>query len=185
MCHTVHHPESSTKAITVYASRTCPWTPRDICHVFMYHHHLLSYVVTCSKINRTLGFLLRGTWRLDMYPPKCERTGHSSTIVTIYKTVWGPDSSQVLSRPWLAFPDFNSNTITNFQFKYIAFLDFNSNTITNFQFKYKYTAILFKYDSVTLPFLKFDSNTRPMLPLYFMCIIQGGILSLAWLTAVD
>ena len=42
------------------------------------------------------------------------------------------------------------------QIKYIAFLDFNTNT--NFLIQI-HCHFLFTYDSNTLPFLKFDSNT--------------------------
>ena len=66
---------------------------------------------------------------------------------------------------WVQIHILRSNTTqSQIIFKYIAFIDFNSNTITNFQFKYKHTAIFYSNTIQVHWHFKYDSNTWPMFP---------------------
>ena len=67
------------------------------------------------------------------------------------------------------------------QIKSTAFPDFNSNTTTNFQFKYKCTAIFYSNMILenTLPFFKFDSNTGPCF--YYSSSVSVWVEFCLWL----
>ena len=85
---------------------------------------------------------------------------------------------------------------THFEIKYNSAKS-NTNCFSRFQFKYNYKFPIqihghfwFKYDSSTLPFLKFDLNMVQIRDPCFLVHVPGSssvgrIFSLAWLTAVD
>ena len=86
-------------------------------------------------------------------------------------------TSSIRSRSKYTFWD--EIRLSQIKYKYIVFLDFNSNTNT--------LPFLFRYDSNTLPFLKFDSD---MIRIHGLCFHYSSSVSqwvpdINWLRSLD